>query len=178
MKRFYAGIGSRETPKEILHEMSLLASILEERGFTLRSGNAEGADQAFASGVKSQAQIWLPWFGFQREFSRRFPEHDYLVISDVDREAFASVLKYHPAGNSLNDTSRLFMARNFRQVIGSYEPNSEFVVCWTPEAKLKGGTSQAMRIASDLKIPIINMFEYPTADAVLNCLDLWHGVFD
>ena len=34
---------------------------------------------------------------------------------------------------------------------------SKFVVCWTPGGQLKGGTAQALRIATALNIPIINL---------------------
>ena len=43
----YAGIGSRETPKEILKEMTKIGQELESKGYTLRSGGAIGADKAF-----------------------------------------------------------------------------------------------------------------------------------
>ena len=43
----YAGIGSRETPAEIQAQMNEVAKELEAAGYTLRSGNAEGADKAF-----------------------------------------------------------------------------------------------------------------------------------
>ena len=39
--RFYAGIGSRETPKPWLDLMETMASVLARKGYTLRSGAAE-----------------------------------------------------------------------------------------------------------------------------------------
>lgn len=165
--RFYAGIGSRETPEEILIEMTKLGRIFETCGLTLRSGNAEGADQAFASGVESNAQIWLPWDHFQKDFRKMKPRHDYKVISSHDKEAFQSVIEFHPNANNLSEFGCLFMARNYRQVIGLGEPNSEFIVAWTEGGLVRGGTGQALRIAKKYNIDIINMYKYETANEVL-----------
>ena len=38
-----------------------------------------------------------------------------------------------------------------------------FVVCWTEGGLLKGGTAQALRIATALNIPIINLGSAQTA---------------
>ena len=57
----YAGIGSRETPAEILNEMLSIARLLEGGGYKLQTGYKrktgnriveEGADRAFSHGVK------------------------------------------------------------------------------------------------------------------------------
>lgn len=175
-QRFYAGIGSRLVPKNIETEMTKLASMLEKKGFILRSGNAEGADQAFAEGVDEKAQIWLPWHSFQKEFRNKKYDHDYRVISEKDVEAFKSVNKYHPNGPHLTDVSQKFMARNYRQVIGRDEPNSEFIICWTSKGEWVGGTAQALRIAHDKQIPIINMYFSEKAEHVMDTLEVWHNV--
>jgi len=173
--KFYAGIGSRDTPKHIRSEMTELAGHLEKLGYCLRSGNARGADQAFALGVEKNAQIWLPFDSFEREFRRDIkPNHDYRFVSGYDVEALTSVDRYHPSPESLMEAGRSFMARNYRQVIGKDEPNSKFVICWTICGKVAGGTGQAIRIAKDFKIPVINMFDFQTADAVIDYLRIWH----
>ena len=51
--KFYAGIGSRETPVNILYMMKKLARALGKSDWTLRSGGAKGADSAFYSGIKN-----------------------------------------------------------------------------------------------------------------------------
>src|SRR3546814_20967042 len=62
----YAGIGSRETPSDTCEEMALIASPLEQRGFTLRSGFAGGADTAFEPGpVRTDLrELFAHWAGF------------------------------------------------------------------------------------------------------------------
>ena len=52
-----------------------------------------------------------------------------------------------------------FMNRNYRQVRGLDEPDSEFVICWTHDGTDVGGTGQAIRIANHYGIPVFNMFD-------------------
>lgn len=66
----YAGVGSRETPHEILALMTDVAKILGQHGWTLRSGGARGADTAFEDGAKGfKREIYLPWRGFNGHLS-------------------------------------------------------------------------------------------------------------
>jgi hypothetical protein len=175
--RYYAGIGSRETPPEVCAEMTKLGTMLEACGFTLRSGNATGADQAFALGVETEAQIWLPHANFEKEFRLKVkPQHDYRVLSAFDMEAITSVEDYHPNAHNLSKASCLFMARNYRQVIGLDEPNSEFVICWTPGGVPAGGTAQALRIAKKHNIFTVNMFDRGTAQQVIDYLSIWREI--
>lgn len=175
--RYYAGIGSRETPPEVCAEMTKLAHMLEACGFTLRSGNATGADQAFALGVNKNAQIWLPRENFEKKFRLEVkPNHDYRVISPYDMEAISSVQEFHPAPHNLSESGCLFMARNYRQVIGLDEPNSEFVVCWTEGGLPAGGTAQAIRIAKKHNILVVNMFGDVSAQKVIDYLSIWNEI--
>ncbi len=49
--RYYAGIGSRKTPEEILVIMTHIAVRMRNLGWVLRSGCALGADTAFENGA-------------------------------------------------------------------------------------------------------------------------------
>lgn len=65
----YAGIGSRETPDEILHLMFHIGQDLGAHGWNLRSGYAGGADMAFFNGavsVDGKMEMFLPWAGFNQ----------------------------------------------------------------------------------------------------------------
>ena len=163
-KKYYSGIGSRETPIEIQNTMSTIASKLEDRGYILRSGGASGADEAFESGVKdhSNMQIFLPFEGFNNKnagvgYLSKYSE------KDVDN-ANNSVIHFHPLGHSLKGKIHTIMGRNFFQVCGLEGENfSDFVLCWTPDGATKkttrgtGGTGQAIRIANYLDIPVYNL---------------------
>lgn len=168
--KFYSGIGSRKLPKTKYRECFRLAKHLEEREYTLRSGNATGTDQAFAYGVRENAQIWLPTEDFNKDFKIMRKNHKYLVIDNSDTEAFDSVYSYHPNVKALNHMSFRMMARNYRQVVGRDEPDSQFVICWTEGGAEVGGTAQAMRIAKARHIPIFNLFNM-SVDEIIKEID-------
>jgi hypothetical protein len=148
---YYTGIGSRSTPEDILKDMTNIATNLELSGFTLRSGGANGADSAFEAGVSDprNADIYLPWSGFNRNTSALF---------DITQEALDMAKAFHPAWDRCSPAARKFHARNCYQVLGRYlDQPSDFVLCWTPGGAWTGGTAQALRIAYAHKIPIFNM---------------------
>src|SRR4051794_35199053 len=59
MAKIYTGIGSRQTPAEVLALMTRIAQALDAEGYILRSGEAAGADTAFAQGA-TRREIFLP----------------------------------------------------------------------------------------------------------------------
>lgn len=56
MSKIYTGIGSRETPPDILELMTKIARFMFKQGFTLRSGGADGADSAFEAGAENDKE--------------------------------------------------------------------------------------------------------------------------
>lgn len=157
---YYAGIGSRETPQEVLEEMRQTAILLAETGVILRSGGAAGADSAFEEGclsVGGQAEIYLPWRGFNGNSSKLF---------GVTEAALAMAAKFHPAFQRLSAGAKALQARNSYQCLGrDLATPSAFVLCYTScgcesaEQRIRttGGTGQAISIASSNGIPVINM---------------------
>jgi len=158
MEKYYAGIGSRGTPLVWLTWFTALATRLEAKGYTLRSGGANGADSAFEAGVvHGKKDIFLPWQGFNNNQSQYFM---------IDEHALNMAKEYHPRWNSLKPAGKKFMARNCYQVLGYLLSHpSDFIVCWTPDGLIKGGTGQALRIAAALDIPVFN-FGGPNPNAV------------
>lgn len=153
--KFYTGIGSRKTPARTCKVMTELAGLLEARGYTLRSGAADGADKAFEAGVViGNKEIYLPWRGFNGSDSNL-----YLRDNDISTEkALALAEKYHPAWHACNNVARKLHARNGMQVLGYYlDKPSDFVICWTLGATGIGGTGQALRIARAHNIPIYDL---------------------
>lgn len=152
MTSFYAGIGARKTPVDILSLMTKIAGALEEKGLILRSGGAEGADSAFERGVKdpNNKEIFLPWPGFNRR-------NDIPAIP-VTEQAYAMAALFHPAWERLSRGPQALMARNMYQVLGAdLNTPSKLVICWTPGGKIVGGTGQALRGAAHFNIPVINL---------------------
>lgn len=165
-KKFYSGIGSRATPPTTQRIMMYLARELERDGYTLRSGNASGSDDAFARGVVKNAQIWLPWKDFNLEYQEERPSHTYKIIDRDDSDAYESVMRFHPNPSALSGKAMLLMMRNFRQIVGDDEPNSQFVVCWTPNGEIKGGTGQALRLARHYDTSVYNLFNMTKEDVL------------
>ena len=156
----YTGIGSRDTPENVLSTISVLANYLAVAGWCLRSGGAIGADTAFENGcdlVKGAKEIYLPWKGYNRNPS---PLHD------IPEKAFTVSKKFHPHWERLSPAVRKIMARNAQQILGkNLDCPCDIVVCWTPDGctkgetrtKATGGTGQAIAIASALNIPVFNL---------------------
>lgn len=150
--KYYAGIGSRETPAAALELMERAAAIFACEGWTLRSGGAQGADQAFERGcdlVGGLKQIFLPWRGFEDNLSPFY---------EPTREASVIAASFHPRWETLSQGARRLHARNAHQVLGANlrEP-VEFIICWTPKGSGSGGTGQALRIARSHNIPVIDL---------------------
>lgn len=147
----YAGIGSRSTPLGILCEMTRMATNLELCGFTLRSGGAQGADNAFEKGVKNPAhkEIFLPWRLFNNNTSGR-----YIVGDDAIRMA----AHFHPAWHNCSHAARKLHGRNSYIIMGeNLDDPVDFVLCYTPNGNGKGGTGQGMRIAMHYGIPVFDL---------------------
>ena len=157
--RCYAGVGSRATPPAVLTIMAGVARRLAERGYTLFSGGAPGADQAFERGATDKT-IFLPWHGFQ---SRPPAAHDQ---DSPGAEAFRVAALLHPSWARLSPAAQKLMARNTHQILGAdLRSPVDFCVCWTPDGcetesertRATGGTGQAIALASRWRIPVFNL---------------------
>lgn len=51
MTKYYTGVGSRNTPQDMMKLMTQVVTKPETLGYSLRSGAADGADTAFENGV-------------------------------------------------------------------------------------------------------------------------------
>ena len=141
----YTGVGSRETPDDVLKLMVDVAKRLRESGYVLRSGHAPGADQAFEKGAGDQAEIYLPWKDF--EVRVKIAENAFVMPAPA-RAAFPIAAEHHPNWEWMRPGVRNLHARNVHQVLGvNLNDPSDFLICWTPEASGEGGTGQAIRVA-------------------------------
>jgi hypothetical protein len=154
MPKYYAGIGSRETPQDIQDLMKKTAEWLDANGWTLRTGACKGADQAFAVGTIQNCVLCIPWYNYEREFviGAATLGANVEILSNDNKEAFESVKTFHPAPEKLGASIRKLHARNWMILRGA-----KFVICWTPDGKETGGTGQGLRIARDLGIPAFNL---------------------
>lgn len=151
----YAGIGSRDTPGNVLDLMQGIGRHFSHKGYVLRSGGARGADGAFEKGE---------CFGRKEIFTA--------YHSQFHPAWFTHASRYHPKWGKLNQHAKELHARNSAIVLGeALDAPVNFIVCWTSDGKASGGTGQALRIADDLGIPVYNLHSLQRAD------DLWkdHG---
>lgn len=176
--RYYAGIGSRETPEEMVPVIMSIADTLGQKGFILRSGAAAGADTFFERGADSKdhgSDIWVPWNGFNGKYGG--------TITPADKH-FSVAAVIHPVWNKLKKPVQSLHARNVGQILGMdfdvehvlaciakketphpQDSWSSFVVCWTKDkaqthlevTSRTGGTGTAIKLASLLGIPVFNL---------------------
>lgn len=152
MNKYYTGIGSRSTPPEILLKMNEIAKFLAKKGYILRSGGASGADydgfEKACDEVGGRKEIFLPWKGFNNNKSELL----------WPQEAWAIAESVHPAWENCSVNVRCLHARNVCQILGYELDNpSLFVVCWTENGEIVGGTATALTLATKNKIKIFNL---------------------
>lgn len=157
MNSWYAGIGSRQTPEDILDKMVDIGRTLASHGYILRSGGAEGADSAFEQGAikgNGKREIYLPWKGFNNHTSD---------LWQIPYEAIQMAKKFHPAWEYLTDGAKKLHSRNVMQIFGQDINNKlqsvDFVICWTPFGGTNGGTGMAIKIAKYHRIPVYNLYD-------------------
>lgn len=133
--KYYAGIGSRETPEYVLDKMKDIAFTLQTRGYILRSGGAKGADSAFEEGAGNNKEIF--------------------TANDATPEAIELSSKYHPNWYACSSYVKKLHGRNAMIILGAdLNTPVDLVVCWTKGGRGEGGTGQALRIAKDYGIAI------------------------
>lgn len=164
----YAGIGSRETPEDVLEFMKTLAMQFASRGAILRTGGADGADNAFLQGAleaKGQVELYLPWPGFNG--------HQQGIVCGDDPGLQKTASQHHPAWGALTRGGRALHTRNVAQVLGTTgDQPSDLVICWTQEGSGKGGTGQAIRIAKHFNVPVFDLGNRKNFEALQTFLEL------
>jgi hypothetical protein len=161
--KFYAGIGSRETPEWVKQMMYQLGVSLAFKEWTLRTGGAEGADQAFEQGAVEAkgwpaAEVWIPWDGFN---GYKVAGEGVVRVGNEADEPIAA--RMHPNWDACTQGARKLHTRNVAQILGGItgeyrETRSSFVVCWTKDGNATGGTGLAIRLAESIQVPVFNLF--------------------
>tara|TARA_Y100000310_G_scaffold248458_1_gene254282 strand:- start:909 stop:1349 length:441 start_codon:yes stop_codon:yes gene_type:complete len=145
--KYYAGIGSRKTPSYILERMTREAERYEQLHYYLRSGGAVGADQAFEAGAGVHKHI--------------------ILANHATPEAISLAEQFHPAWDRCTSYAKMLHGRNMMILLG-YDLNTpvEFVMCWTDQGKVTGGTGQAIRAAEHYNIPVYNLYNIGQDDTI------------
>lgn len=182
---YYTGVGSRETPPDVLGIMEDAAFRLARIGCVLRSGKAGGADAAFQVGVQKycfsfdkdngeaystgKAEIYTPWHGFG---TLDLEDWWDICLTDLDMvlpgqiEARNKIVEeIHPNYEALKRKRGAFAlhSRNVHQVLGAniLEPRpSNFCLFYATEDKYgnpKGGTATAVNLAKKHGVRCLNL---------------------
>lgn len=162
--KYYTGIGSRDTTEEENAQMSNIAKVLGSRGYTLRSGGAEGADTAFEEGcgsVSGLAEIFIPWEGFGTKVVNLNSKR-YIPTEDKFQEAKDYLIEKDiiPWFERMKQGAQKLHGRNYYQVIGVDKQPSELMVYCADDDKHgvpKGGTRTAILLAKSFNIPTYNI---------------------
>jgi hypothetical protein len=155
--------------------MRRIAQVFAERGYRLRTGDAEGADSAFTSGALSQLKPEQ-----LKDLLHVYVAHDaYKSLRPYERKPAADMIetlinlarKYHPNPSALSSKASWsrgsplgLQARNALQIGGDRlnDPSDFAVMAFTPENQRRfagdlGGTGQAFRIAKSKGIPVFDL---------------------
>ena len=180
--KYYTGVGSRDTPQNILHMMSQIGEYMAHGGYCLLSGGATGADQAFEIGcdkVKGEKQIFLPWDGFGYDRHKDIGWAHWIdndtIFNGVDDRAMKIAEEFHPKWHMVGQAGRKMMARNTYQVLStaSISSKSSLLVCWTPDGAIDqttiktGGTGQAIRVARAYGVKVWNLQRQDHVDTIM-----------
>lgn len=151
--KIYAGVGSRETPPDILEIIQYAAEALADMGWVLRSGHAPGADQMFEAWAAGRAEIYLPWPTFEPQVPVAGACYDRPTGA-----AYRLAAEHHPAWEKLTRGAKALHARNSHQVLGrDLQTPVSFVLAWSNGNLFAGGTAQTVRIAQAHGIPCLHL---------------------
>jgi len=172
-ERAYAGIGARATPEDVTALMVRAAEFLVAGRWVLRTGDARGADRAFRRGAcaaDGEFEVYLPDGGY-----RGFEE---LTPGGPSAAAYELAACTHPAWDCCSARAKALHARNGHQILGrDLDDPVRFVLCWTPDGSLdgstraSGGTGQALRLAAERGIPVLNLARREHRERVEAALD-------
>lgn len=158
--QIYAGIGSRETPHHVLQMMRDFAGELAVRGLLLRSGHADGADQAFELGAFKAKGITaveshLPWIGFSGSPLTLEPPF-VVTLGHENYEKFEEIArKHHGNWGVCNPAAKKLLTRNVPVILGQdLKTPVDFVISWSAGP---GGTAHTTAIAQTYGIPVFNL---------------------
>ena len=149
---FYAGIGSRETPEDMLVFMATMATWLATRGFKFRSGGCLGPDARFEAGhdacVGNQGkEIFLPWRGYP---APKGPWNDSPLYKPT-QAAIELSMSLHPNPGACGQGARKLHGRNSHIILGQdLLVPVQFVMCWTKGGQVIGGTGMALRLIAHI----------------------------
>ncbi len=175
--KYIACVGSRETPADVLAWMERFGAEIVHRGGHILTGNAPGADQAWARGGNSvdptKVHLRLPWVDFERQAIH--PDNDVTVLEhlgiDAWRHCAALASAQHKRWLQLSQGAQKLVARNVLII----EP-ATLAIGYLNAGKVGGGgTGGAMRIAGLVGVPFVRV---NTLEGVANATARLHKLLE
>lgn len=173
---FYTGVGSRDITQEEYQLLKQIGTRMSELGYTLRSGAADGSDQAFQHGAcydpkrEIKTEIWIPWKTFQIDLQNATPFVNYHVPSLYD---FNIARKFYletgiiPWFDSMKGSGEVggwsgpkkLHGRNYYQVKGKGDLSKVCIYCAPENSKgeVDGGTRSAVMVSRHFNVPTFNI---------------------
>ena len=148
-----ACIGSRDISLEKSTELEKLGEAIASNGWIIASGNALGADAAYARGANkvnpALVHLYLPWRSYNKELIH--PDNELVLECRSGWKDIAR--RHHPLYEKLSQGVKKMMDRNAGIVIGS----SLVLAVLNHKATGFGGTGHGWRVATELKIPRVDL---------------------
>lgn len=169
----YAGVGSRDTPTDVLDVMRRLGKALCNIGYLGMSGEADGADFAFHEGARQSTRYddvgfgaFLPYNGMRTGRGVIYEDISRGIYdaSKFDNWERARQFAFEARGsfNGLGRGGVALHTRNAFQVLSpSLQDPVKRLICWAQpigtRGQVKGGTNTAVQIAHRYNIPVVNL---------------------
>lgn len=166
----YAGIGSRDTPEEVLSIQFRLGRALCDAGWHGMSGECHGSDMMYHEGARQSPRYKevgftaiIPWEGF--EGCQYNPEDGIIDLrhTKVSKRAMWLGIGARGTDAGLKKGGILLHTRNALQILGlDLKHPVRFVSCWAKplgkQGHVQGGTGTAVALAIHMGIPVINLY--------------------
>ena len=180
MSNSYTGVGSRETPDDILILMRRIGYVMAMKGISLRTGEAEGADHAFYKGVVDANDIHGVKFKNEVFVAAAPKSHHYVndVVNIFSGDSSFAIQEFRETAimirGSWDDLSyfgAMCHIRNVAQVLGGDGKSpSRGLICWAKPVNpikatdsimryVEGETNTAYCTAILHNIPVYNLHE-------------------
>lgn len=148
-----ACIGSRETTPEIEAVMEKIGRMIVRRGGYISSGNALGADAAYARGANeidpTHVILYLPWSTYNDELI----VEGNRVTWEEKPEWVVVAERHHPRFAYLKRGAKAMMIRN----AGILSRANACIALLNPNKIGGGGTGHGWRIAGEMGIPRMDL---------------------
>lgn len=162
-----ACIGSRTLGPSELELCRAIGRYLATKGYTISTGNARGADQAYGAGGNEidprLVELHLPWPGY--EVGSILAGNRVIVDGGVE-EYSKIAAGLHSRWNSLGRGPRALHTRNVGIVQGCSQ-----VVAWPGPSTWGGGTGLGMKVGSHFGIRVVDLSKAEDRARVVSLLE-------